>query len=163
LVGSHLTTNQNLVVVIINKIFCSFFLITTISYNHYTPVHPPRFADLMAGTAHLLILTAHSPTTSSFPRLNPLFLAPRRCHLHSSAVKPLTLRPAVSVPSPFRACAQSQQVLFILHPHDYKLQKLHLRNWNYIFFINKFILNWIVVSWIWTLPAILRLYHYGMC
>ncbi|WJX17457.1 hypothetical protein P8452_07373 [Trifolium repens] len=64
----------------------------------------------MAGTAHLLILTAHSPTTSSFPRPNPLFLASRRCHLHSSAVKPLTLRPVVSVPSPFRACAQSHQI-----------------------------------------------------
>ncbi|KAK2400442.1 Sodium Bile acid symporter family [Trifolium repens] len=64
----------------------------------------------MAGTAHLLILTAHSPTTSSFPRPNPLFLASRRCHLHSSAVKHLTLRPAVSVPSPFRACAQSHQI-----------------------------------------------------
>jgi hypothetical protein len=120
LVGSHLTTNQNLVVAIINKIFCSLFP-SPQSYNHYTPVHPPRFADLMAGTAHLLILTAHSPTTSSFPRPNPLFLASRRCHLHSCAVKPLTLRPVVSVPSPFRACAQSHQVLFLIHPQYYKL------------------------------------------
>ncbi|PNY04164.1 Na+-bile acid cotransporter [Trifolium pratense] len=63
----------------------------------------------MAGTAHLLILTAHSATTSSFPRPNPLFLASRRCHLHS-AVKSFTLRPAVYVPSPFRACAQSHQI-----------------------------------------------------
>ncbi|CAK8571169.1 unnamed protein product [Lathyrus sativus] len=62
----------------------------------------------MAGTAHLLILTPHSATTSSFPRRSPPFLASRR-HLHS-AVKPLTLRPGVCIPSPFRACAQSHQM-----------------------------------------------------
>ncbi|XP_058724033.1 probable sodium/metabolite cotransporter BASS4, chloroplastic isoform X2 [Vicia villosa] len=62
----------------------------------------------MAGTAHLLILTPHSATTSSFPRRSPQFLPSRR-HLHSP-VKSLTPRPGVCIPSPFRASAQSHQM-----------------------------------------------------
>ncbi|XP_073223081.1 probable sodium/metabolite cotransporter BASS4, chloroplastic isoform X2 [Cicer arietinum] len=62
----------------------------------------------MAGTAHSIILTVHSAIASSFPRRNPLLL-PSRCHFHSTVIKPLTLRPAVCLPSPFRICAHSHQ------------------------------------------------------